>query len=393
MRRLFGGNDEPSPAVPPTLTALTSAFLEVDRRFSELDTAVRDAQEVAGDGDLASAWAPLVDRFGAATERYMWASGSEQGTRPPTAADQDACGRELNEIAAAMDRFRSRNESRIASARGARAVSERKLLAARTAANGVTTRLESPEAAPYLQLTTVGAATDALIAAMGRLDGAPDVPTRDTAADEVDAAAAQVHAALDAAPGLPDAARRAIASATTRLSAVRTRAEGLGPTRSAILREFSSECSADLVDNDRVAADEARAAEAALQDAQRCLATESPDGALDAVSTARDHLERAGRAVDAVTERLRLLREVRADTNVPADKARFKLRDAQHLAVQKRLVGEWGSVLDAQHDRIERASQALERVHPDYWRYLQELEAVERDIAQVVSRMRGTANP
>ena len=62
---------------------------------------------------------------------------------------------------------------------------------------------------------------------------------------------------------------------------------------------------------------------------------------------------------------------------------------AQLLAVQKQQVHRWGSVLDAQHARVERAIADLERVHPDYWQYLQTLADIDRVIADAVDRMRG----
>jgi hypothetical protein len=57
--------------------------------------------------------------------------------------------------------------------------------------------------------------------------------------------------------------------------------------------------------------------------------------------------------------------------------------------MQRELVAEWGSVLDAQVDRIDRACAALEGVHPDYWTYMSDLEAIDRFIIGVVDRMRG----
>ena len=100
-------------------------------------------------------------------------------------------------------------------------------------------------------------------------------------------------------------------------------------------------------------------------------------------------LVRVPRPVDAVLDRLRLLREVRADPRGAEQRVRFRLRDAQLFAVNHRLVDEWGSVLDAQADRIERAKGVLDRIHPDYWSYLTQLRAVDDRITEIVSRMRG----
>jgi hypothetical protein len=180
-----------------------------------------------------------------------------------------------------------------------------------------------------------------------------------------------------------------VRSVATRISAVATRAEQLGPARSALLREFSAACSNDLLDNDRVAAAQSAAAETELQGARAEITSGRPESALAHCTRARKNLREADDAVDAVTDRLRLLREVRANPAEIANKVRFRLRDAQQLAMQRGLVDEWGSVLDAQVERIDRACAALDGVHPDFWTYLTDLEAIGSFIAGVVDRMRG----
>mgnify|MGYP007064815522 FL=1 len=117
--------------------------------------------------------------------------------------------------------------------------------------------------------------------------------------------------------------------------------------------------------------------------------TDAPDVALDDAETAREHLSVAEDAVDAVLDRLRRLRDVRADPAAVERRVRFRLRDAQQFAINHSLVDEWGSVLDAQADRITRAGSALDRIHPDFWDYLTQLEAVDRRIGEIVDRMRG----
>jgi len=103
----------------------------------------------------------------------------------------------------------------------------------------------------------------------------------------------------------------------------------------------------------------------------------------------RGELSVAEDLVDAVTGRLATLRAIRENPQAKVDEVRFRLRDAQHLAVQRGLTAEWGSVLDAQLDRIDRAVDALTGVHPDYWAYARDLDAVADFIAGVVARMRG----
>ncbi|BDH59819.1 hypothetical protein [Tsukamurella sp. PLM1] len=389
FRRMFGGDPDRSPPnAPAGDTGLTAAYLDADRRFSSLDEDVRTLSAQDPTAPAVRQWPTIRDRFGGATERYLWVSGSQSGTRPPTPQDQAATARELTDLVAVLDRFHSDHERTLAAARGARASSAAQEQAARVAAERATDRLASPASAPYLMLRPVIAATDELAEAVRLLDGAQDVPSRDTASVRVREAAAALGAALDGAPTIGQDAQRAIAAAGTRLQAVRNRAEDLRDTRSALLREFSSACSADLVDNDQIADREAAAAEHALAAADARL-REVPDLALEQVSAARDHLETADNAVDAVTARLRLLRDTRANPQAAADRTRFALRDAQLLTVQKKQVHQWGSVLDAQHDRIVRALDELDRVHPDYWKYLQTLADIDRMIDDAVDRMRG----
>ena len=107
------------------------------------------------------------------------------------------------------------------------------------------------------------------------------------------------------------------------------------------------------------------------------------------IAAIRAELSRAEELVDAVTARLATLRSVRQNPGAKVDEVRFRLRDAQHLAVQRGLTAEWGSVLDSQLSRIDRAVDALTGVHPDYWAYVRDLDAVSTFIAGVVDRMRG----
>lgn len=393
FRRMFGGEPRSSPPNPPGGagydTALTSAYLDADRRFSSLDDDVRTLSAQDPNAAAVRQWPTIRDRFGGATERYLWASGSQSGTRPPTPQDQQATARELTDLVAALDRFRADHERVLASARGARASSAAQEQAARVAAERATDLLASPTTAPYLTLRPVIRATDALAEAVRNLDTAPDLPARDAAAGQVQEAAAALTSAIDAAPRIGDDAARSVAAATTRLQAVRNRAEDLRDTRSALLREFNSASSADLLDNDRVAAHEAEAAEGALTAASARLREGTPDLALEEIAVARNHLDTADSAVNAVTSRLRRLRETRANPSAASDRTRFALRDAQLLTVQKNQIHQWGSVLDAQNDRIERALAELERVHPDYWKYQQTLADIDRVIADAVNRLRG----
>lgn len=389
FRRLFGGEPDPAPPSSPGGAALSTAFLEVDGRFTALDEDVRTAAELDPNALVVRQWRTVLDRYSAATERYLWASGNRDGTRPPTPPDIVVATDELIGVRDVMDRFHRDHEAALSRARGARLGSAARVQAARVAAERATEHLAAPASAPHLGLRPVIEGTDRLAVAVRTLDGAAGVAAVDAAAAEVSEAAEALETALREAPGLADSASRAIASARTRLQAVRTRADGIDTVRSGLLREFSAACSADLVDNDRIAADEAAAADSALVAAEGALREDQPDQAHERIIAARDHLAAAGDAVDAVTERLRLLREVKADPAAYAGRTRFALRDAQLLAVQKGHIAQWGSVLDVQHERIERATAELDRVHPDYWGFVQTLADVDRTVDSATDRMRG----
>jgi hypothetical protein len=213
------------------------------------------------------------------------------------------------------------------------------------------------------------------------------------AANRLDTATRELADALAQAPSRAAAANTAISSVTTRIAAVRTRAEGVPQAFSALLREFNAASSADLADNERESQRAIEAADAALGRARTAAAENNPEFALDLTTSARGFLAEAEQRVDAVTKRLTLLRAVRSDPQEQAKAVRFRLRDAQMLAVSRGLVAEWGSVLDAQAARIDRISETLSGRHPDYWAYVTELNAVTEFIAGVVERMRRQAGP
>lgn len=213
------------------------------------------------------------------------------------------------------------------------------------------------------------------------------------AANRLDAASKELADALAQAPSRAAAASTAIVSVRTRLAAARTRAEGVGAAYSALLREFNAASSADLSDNERESQRAIAAADDALSRARAAAAENDPELALELTTTARGNLAEAEQQVDAVTKRLTLLREVRENPQDKAKAVRFRLRDAQMLAVGRGLAAEWGSVLDAQAERIDRITGALSGRHPDYWAYVTELDAVADFIAGVVDRMRKQSGP
>lgn len=389
MRKWFAGDSGDDPAAVDAYAAMTTAFLQSDQLITAIEDGVTAVRAIEPAGQVAQQWAPIRERHSAATATYLQLQRPDPDSPYQRAEVYQECTRTLEQVCAEMTRFRDRFSDSLDRARAAQQMAVQSAQQARVAANQAVTALDRPESLPFLQYPSVMAAVDVLAAQVRKLDTVTDIAHQREVAAAVTDAAAAVHAALAAAPGRGTEAQNAVRSIATRISAVATRAEQMGPARSALLREFSAACSNDLVDNDRVAAAAAATAEQQLQAARAEITAGRPEAALAHCSTAREHLRDADDAVDAVTDRLRSLREVRENPGQVADKVRFRLRDAQQLAMQRELVAEWGSVLDAQVDRIDRACAALEGVHPDYWTYMSDLEAIDRFIIGVVDRMRG----
>ncbi|WJJ14301.1 hypothetical protein P9990_26140 (plasmid) [Prescottella equi] len=389
MRRWFSGGPDDDPAAISAYNAMTTAFLQTDRLLADIEDGVAAARDTDPAGTVTAQWGPVREMHAQATSTYLQLQRPEPDSPYQPAAVYQDCTRALEQVSAEMTAFRDRFGEKLARARAARQIAVGAVQQARVAANQAVTALDRPESLPFLQYPSVMAAVDVLAAQVRKLDTVTDTAHQREVAAAVTDAAAAVHAALAAAPGRGTEAQNAVRSISTRISAVATRAEQMGPTRSALLREFSAACSNDLVDNDRVAAAAAASAEQQLHAARAEITAGRPEAALAHCANAREHLRDADDAVDAVTDRLRSLREVRENPGQVADRVRFRLRDAQQLAMQRELVAEWGSVLDAQVDRIDRACAALEGVHPDYWTYMSDLEAIDRFIIGVVDRMRG----
>ena len=110
-----------------------------------------------------------------------------------------------------------------------------------------------------------------------------------------------------------------------------------------------------------------------------------------AITRARSALANAEQLVDGVTDRLNELRVVQKDPPAAAGRVRFQIRDAQLLAVNLGLVEQWGSVLDAQVLRVDRAVATLTGRHPDYWGYLVDLRAISDFVTGVVNKMKDEA--
>lgn len=350
-------------------------------------------EQIFPDQGLAPRWESVRTRCYGAAEAYLGLTeeldrAAGTGAEVPDGrARVDAVVRQLAEAARGVDEFYHGNRARLEEAVAVLGAVPGLVEQVKRAAAAVRRRAAESEYAGYPSLSRAAAAVDEAVVTLDGID-ARSPGERRAAANHLDAMAKGLTEALAEAPSRAAAARNAMASAGTRLAAVRTRAERLGPAYSALLREFNAASSADLANNERASERHITAADEALARARAAAAENNPEPALDLITTARGHLADAERLVDAVAERLTLLRAVRENPRERLEAVRFRLRDAQMLAVDRGLVEEWGSVLDAQVQRLDRIAGSLTGPHPDYWAYVRELDTVAEFVAGVVDRMR-----
>ncbi len=366
----------------------------MDRRQSAAEAAVLASEEVFPERGFGTAWGAVRARCYDASGAYLTlADELEAAQRDNTGLPQGreraaTVTRALGEAARAVDEFYRGNQAVLEEALAIRASVPQLVQQVKAAAASVRGQAANSEYAAYPSVARRAAAVDEALLTLEAAGPQLGVGGQRQAANRLEAATRELADALAQAPSRLDAAKTALASVNTRSSAVRNRAAGLAPAYSALLREFNAASSADLANNERDSQRAMDAADAALARARAALAEKNPESALELTTSARGKLAEAEQQVDAVTKRLALLREVRADPRAKAEAVRFRLRDAQMLAVSRGLVAEWGSVLDAQVDRIDRISETLSGRHPDYLAYVAELDAVAEFIAGVVDRMR-----
>lgn len=365
-----------------------SAFLDMDRRQSIASLGVDASAQLAPEKKLAEKWASTEKLCFDAGAAYLAAVDQFDGILTPAARTAfDNATRMLAGASAAVDTFYETYRPQLEHAASVLSATPRLAENAIRAADSA--RLTVDE--QYADYPSVRDAWNRLNTATHDLDAAAGHAVRvREAATAVHDAAAALEQATAAAPGRARDAEHAVASVRTRIDAVRTRSERIAPAFSTLLREFNAASSADLSHNERNSARHIEQADEDLR-AARAAAGRSPEEALRLVAEARGHLHDAEELVDAVTERVDLLRQVKQNPQATEDAVRFKLRDAQQLAVNRKMVAEWGSVLDAQLARIERARSALTGTHPDYWSYVQDLDTISTFIAGVIERLRNSA--
>jgi hypothetical protein len=191
------------------------------------------------------------------------------------------------------------------------------------------------------------------------------------------------------AAALPGEVSKALSSVSTRLEAARTRIVNIQPALSSMFKEFVSSSSVDLMDNQAKAQDHVNLATDYLGRARATQHNGNLEGALQLAQEVRRELSLADQLIDAVPQRLRLLREIRDDPKKRSEPVWFALHDAQMFMSNHGLTKQWASVLDAQSQRIQTLEATLSNaIHPDYWAYATGLNLVKDFIASQVAKMR-----
>lgn len=382
--------------------ALTTAFMELDNQRTAVDSAVQAATDFLPEHRLAAQWASIRDACDTATTAYLSATSDlipaptadrpamPGAGQPAATAAIDQAHQLLTSAHEAVKRFADRHRNQLSAASHAATEAHRSIDAATHTALAAQQELAHTDGR-YLRYPSVQAASAELAAAqraMAAEVSAGQLPQARDSANRLSEAAAQVRSALTEAPGKTLRSQQAVQSALTRIDAVHNRLTTIRPNYSLLLREFPAGSSDDLTGTETHAQTQITTAQDLVTRAADTLSHDNPEEALALIATARHHLSRADEYINAVATRLETLRALRADPTTKAQRLRFELRDAQHLAVTAGAVTTWGSVLDAQVDRIDRIVAQIHVPRPDYWAYSQALDEVSRFIDATVDRIR-----
>jgi len=397
----FGRESPTSAAARAAQDGAVAAFLDLDTRQRYVSEAIdalgalREtgsyAAALTGRGGVEAAWDAIEQRCFAASSHYLAVAQQYPPESAASSSQQAATAYgqvhlELAQAAGEIDAFYQAHRQTLDHANQAVAATPAIARAAReVAAASLEKALADTSVAGYPSVQRAQHDLDQACAVLDRASAVADVRH---AAEAVTAKAHALDAAVTAAGGAGDAARTALSSVRTRIDALATRTDRLAETNSALLREFSAASSRDLSTNIGQARQHLAEGEQDWQEARDLLAAGDAEQALERLHSARQHLAESDTAGKALTDRLAALRQVKADPQGAVAQVRFKIRDAQRLVVDRGLIPEWGSVLDSQMTRLERAVEGLTGVHPDYWAYLSELGAITSFVGGVVDRVR-----
>jgi hypothetical protein len=392
FRRSDRGGGLPDERVLAARNEATQAFLALDDEQRAVADAVRVAVELSGRTRLGDEWLEVAAIGDAATSAYLTATQEHplDGSRPALGAlDADVKAlREIERAREAIRRFRATHARALDEAEYAVRNLPRIAQEARTTFGAARTAVQDAAASGVRSRRAEERLAEAERSAAGMDGPGAGLQERMRAAQHTLELARSAAELAAEAPRTAQQVRTALTSIATRRSAAETKAGRIAPSLSALLREFSEPCSRDLTDAEAAARAAIADAERALTEAGRLAEAGEWDEATDRVSAARAALSRAEERHDAVVDRLAALRDVRADPARYAADARFVLRDAQRLVVDRGLVREFGPILDGQAVRLENAQQRLAGVHPDYWLYVTELRGIRERVREVVAQVR-----
>lgn len=384
QRTSWFGKRAPSPAEIAAAEQLTQAFFACERSLERLTPGITAVRETGSAPEVLAHWSALLQRYDAVLSVYLSLNQDEARRPDPTAAAR--CLAEFQALDAELQRFAHTHHAALSGAESLRSDAFVQQRRATEAADRAQTALRgAPSSIGSLSVVTEAGAR--LHRARANFDAAAGLHDRTRAAAPVIAAADRLTAVLAEAPGYAEKADRVLRSLSTRAAGIETRLTQLPATLSRLRREFSADCSRDLEGNEERIRQTMSVAEAELS-AARTRGIAAPDEALALTESVRDRLDQAEAGLDEVVDRLHALEQVRRDPEAALAPIRFRVRDAQRFAVDHRLTAQWGSVLDAQGERLDRATALLGRIHPDYWRYLTELRAVDARVVDVIARMR-----
>ncbi|THA26619.1 hypothetical protein E4198_19805 [Streptomyces sp. RKND-216] len=378
--------------------------------FYELDTAQRDlrisietitAVDDSPQGRRAAAdFAEFGTRIDQVSHRYIAAVDAhdldrddlDAGTAARARAELEQARGELVRTKADLERFRQglgslldRAETQLAQLAPAVERARQGLLAATTALEAVR--------ASGLKADDLAARLAALSPELTRLnEGAGRHGVAETLhrADRVVREAETIRREADRLPERAAETDKRLASLRTRAQALHNRAGKVEPVLSELRRRFALACWEDLQGVPEEAARAVRQAEEKLGEAQRAREEQRWPDATSLLATVRALLNTADEAVKAAGDRLQRLNEVSFDHTREVEKARFAIRDAQRLAMAGRSTPDprHAQPLDRSVERVDRAVAELTGRHPDYWRFVTELDAVRDAVQEVVDQIR-----
>jgi len=313
------------PPAPPVDTAgLANTFMALDARLSRVQAEVEDYRTFA-DRNLDGVWSTIRSQCDEAIMAYM-------ALVSPTEASVQNCAVTLQAAIVALEGFEDGNS---------RALSLGIKEKARQAAEAEKVRQEAVQAQ-----------------------------------EEADRLAAE----------LPWRAQRALADVEDRIEAAQGRLGVVAPSISTLLREFSTGCSKDLLDNERKAQEFIWRAGDKLAEAR---ISSNPEKQLECARLIRIDLGEARELIEAVPARRALMCQVKADPQAPAAKVKFKIHDAWMYAERHGKLAEYSVALNNSKRRVEEIEAGLTGAHPDYWAYQNGLDKVGDFVQTVVARMRG----